>query len=121
VELIIHDNHFICKILPTTFTCSVRAWYNNPKSDSVISFNDLCTKLVACFSTSILARKSSTELFGITKVKDEFMRVYLKTFNKEMLKVEELIELIALEALISGVKEKKSYRKSCMPYWIEGL
>lgn len=49
------------------------------------------------------------------------MRVYLKTFNKEMLKVEELIELIALEALISGVKEKKSYRKSCMPYWIEGF
>jgi hypothetical protein len=121
VELIIHDNHFICKILPTTFRGSVRAWYNNPKSDSVISFNDLCIKLVARFSTSILARKSSTELFGITEVKDEFMRVYLKTFNKEMLKVEELIELIALEALISGVKEKKSYRKSCMPYWIEGL
>jgi hypothetical protein len=95
--LIIHDNHFICKILPTTFIGSVRTWYNNPKSDSVISFNDLCIKLVARFSTSILARKSSsTELFEITEVKDEFMRVYLKTFNKEMLKVEELIELIAL-------------------------
>ena len=35
-----------------------------------------------------------------------------------MLKVKELIELIALEALLSGVKEKQSYRKSYMPYWI---
>jgi hypothetical protein len=70
---------------------------------------------VAHFSTSILARKSSTELFGITEVKDEFIRVYLKTFNKEMLKVEELIELIALEALISGVKEKNIIERVVCP------
>jgi hypothetical protein len=39
----------------------------------------------------------------------------LKTFNKEMLKVEELIELIALEALISGVKEKNIIERVVCP------
>ena len=93
VELIIHDNHFICKILLTTFRGSVRAWYNNPKSDLVISFNNLCIKLVACFSTSILARNSSTELFGITEVKDEFLRVYLKHSTRKCLRLKSWLNL----------------------------
>jgi hypothetical protein len=61
----------MCKILPTTFRGSVRAWYNKLELSLVASFSDLYAKLVACFSTSIPAKKSSTELFGITQAKDE--------------------------------------------------
>jgi hypothetical protein len=57
---------------------------------------------MACLSISILAKKSSTKLFRITQIKDESTRVYLKRFDEEMLKVEDLIKLIASEALISG-------------------
>jgi hypothetical protein len=45
------------------------------------------------------------ELFGVTKQEGKYTRIYLKRFNKEMLKVEELLKLVALEALIKGVNE----------------
>lgn len=89
LELVIQDNHVMCKILPTTFKGLVRAWYNKLKPGLVTSFNDLCVKLVAYFSTSIPAKKIST-----------------KSFNEEMLKVEDLIEPVASKSLISGVREK---------------
>lgn len=57
------------------------------------------------FSTSIPVKKSFTKLFGVTQVEKEFTRVYLKRFNKEMLKLEGLIESVASKALIIGVRE----------------
>lgn len=66
MELVIQDSHVICKILPTTFRGSIKAWYNSIEQGSIISFNDLCIKLMARFSTSILARKSTIKLFRIT-------------------------------------------------------
>ena len=47
----------------------------------------------------ILAKMSSTKLFEITQAKDESTRTYLKGFNEEMLKVGDLIKLVASEAL----------------------
>jgi hypothetical protein len=38
------------------------------------------------------------ELFGFTQSNDESTRAYLKRFNEEMLKVDELLELVAFEA-----------------------
>ena len=57
--------------------------------------HNLYAKLVVCLSISIPARKGSTKLFGITKIENESTRPYMKRFNEEMFKVEELIELIA--------------------------
>jgi hypothetical protein len=85
LELVIHDNDVMCKTLLTTFRGDVRTWYNNLKSRSILSFQDLCAKLVARFSTSILMKKSSTELFGIIQSEKEFTRAYLRRFNEEML------------------------------------
>ena len=65
LELVIHDNNVMCKILFTTFRGNVKIWCNNLKSGSILSFQDLCAKLVACFGTSIPMKKSSTKLFGI--------------------------------------------------------
>ena len=66
---------------------------------------------MACLSMSIPAKKSSTKLFGITQIEDESTRVYLKRFDVEMLKVEDLIKHIASEALINGQKEKKTFQR----------
>jgi hypothetical protein len=55
---------------------------------------------------SILTKKSFTKLFGITQTWNESTRTYLKIFNKEMLKIEELIEPVAFETFINGVREK---------------
>jgi hypothetical protein len=74
--------------------------------------------LVAWFSTSIPAKKSFTKLFEVTQANDESTRVYLKRFNKEMIKVEELIMLMAFEALINRVRGELC-GKSCMLYQIE--
>jgi len=44
-------------------------------------------------------------LFGVTQQEGKSTRVYLKRFNEEMLKMEELLELVALKALIRGVRD----------------
>lgn len=62
--------------------------------------------LMAWFNTSILIKNSFTELYRITQVDNKSIRAYLKKFNKEMLKVEELIEFMASKALISKIKGK---------------
>jgi hypothetical protein len=64
LELVIQDNHTIWKIILMTFKGVVRVWYNNIKPGSIANFNDL--KLVGHFSTSISAKVSFNELFGIT-------------------------------------------------------
>jgi len=73
--------------------------------NSIEGLRDLYTKLAVRFSTSIPINKSSMELFGVTQQEGEFTRAYLKRFDEEMLKVEELLEQVALEALIRGARE----------------
>jgi len=48
--------------------------------------------------------KTSTKLFDVTQQENESTRAYLKRFNEKMLNMKELLELVALEALIKGVK-----------------
>ena len=62
-------------------------------------------KLVACFSNNIPTKKTFTKLFSVAQQKGESIRAYLRRFNTEMFKVEELIESVALEALIRGVRK----------------
>jgi hypothetical protein len=38
LELVIHDNDVMCKILPTIFRGNVKKWYNNLKPRYVLRF-----------------------------------------------------------------------------------
>jgi len=78
---------------------------NNLNPSSIDRFGDLYVKLVTRFNISMPAKKSSAELFGVTKQEDEFIRSYLKRFDEEMLKVKEFLEPVAIEVLIRGVRE----------------
>ena len=72
---------------------------------------------MARFNTSIPTKKTSTELFSEAEQESESTRAYLRRFNVEMLKVEELIEPIVSEALIKGVKEHVLWRELyVLPY-----
>jgi hypothetical protein len=75
-----------------------------------MGFRDLHAKLVSRFNTNIPTKKSSTKLFGITQAGRESTQAYLKRFNEDMLKVEELIKPLDPEALIRGVKECSLWR-----------
>jgi len=55
--------------------------------------------------------KSYMELFSITQQEIKSTQIYLKRFNKEMFKVEELLELVTLKALIREVREHAIRRK----------
>jgi len=98
LELVIQNNDSMCKILPTTLQGFARVWSTDLEPGPIERLSDLCALLVACFSTNIPSNKISIELFGVTQQECESTRAYLKRFNKKMLKVEELFELIALEA-----------------------
>lgn len=63
----------------------------------------MCNKLITHFRTSILVKKSLTKLFSITQLEGESTRAYLKRFNEEMLKVENLLEPMVIEPLICGI------------------
>jgi hypothetical protein len=60
---------------------------------------------VARFSTNIAIKKSSIKLFGVAQQEGESTQMYLKRFNEEMIKVEELLESVALEVLIREARE----------------
>jgi hypothetical protein len=47
---------------------------------------------VAHFNISISLKRSSTELFRVTQLEGESTQAYLRRFNEEILKVEELIK-----------------------------
>jgi hypothetical protein len=74
------------------------------KPSFIDGFSDLCADLGAYFSTIILAMKTFTKLFGVTQQEGESIRAYLKRFNEKMLNIEELLEPLALEDLIKGVR-----------------
>jgi hypothetical protein len=95
----------MCKIFPTTFKGFTHAWYNNIEPNSIEGFSDLYAKLVPCFSTNIPTRKTFIKLFSWAQQDGESTWVYLRRFNVKMLKMEELIEPVALEALIRGERE----------------
>jgi len=62
--------------------------------------------LIFHFSLSIPAKKKyiySTELFSIIQLEKKRFGAYLKRFNEEMLKVKNLLELMAIEALINEI------------------
>jgi len=100
LELVINDNDSMCKILLITFWGFAHAWYNNLEPNYIKRFSDLCTKLMARFNTNIPVYG----LFDVTQQEDKSTRAFLKRFNKEMLKVDELCKPMALEALIRGVR-----------------
>jgi len=49
---------------------SARTWYNKP--NFIEGFSDLYAKLVASFSTDILAKKTSTKLFSVAQQENEY-------------------------------------------------
>jgi len=83
------------------FHGNAQLWYHNLKHNSILSHHDLCVKLMSCFSTSMLAKKSMTRLFTIIQREDESSRMYLYILNEGMLNVKDLLEFIFVEALIS--------------------
>jgi hypothetical protein len=53
----------------------------------------------------------------VIKQEGESTQTYLKRFNKEMLKMKELLKPIALEALIRGVRKHAPWRRFyTLPY-----
>jgi hypothetical protein len=91
LKLVIQNHDSMCKTLPTTFRGFMCVWYNNLELNFIKGFRDLCTKLVACFSTSIPNKKNSIKLLSVAQQEGEFTCTYLRKFNGEMLKVKELI------------------------------
>jgi hypothetical protein len=67
---------------------------------------------VARFSTSIPTKKTFIELFSVTQQEGKSTQIYLRRSNAEMLKVEELIEPIALEAFNKRSKGSCPLEKS---------
>ena len=67
LELVIQDGDTIYKILFMIFKGLARAWYNNLKPGSIMSFNYPCAKLVSWFNTNILTKRSSIKLFDVNQ------------------------------------------------------
>jgi hypothetical protein len=66
LELVIQDTNIICKIFPITFYGSSQVWGHSIEPISIISFVDMCHKLIDHFSININMKKSSIKLFNIT-------------------------------------------------------
>jgi hypothetical protein len=88
LKLVIHDSNAMIKILPIIFYWSLCVWYLSLKPSSILSFVNLGHKLIVYFSMNIPTEKAQLER--------ERTEAYLKRFNKEMLKVENLLEPVVI-------------------------
>ena len=88
LELFIQDYDSMCKILPTTFRGFVCVCHNNLEPNSIEGFNDIYSKLITCFITSIPIIKNSIKLFSVAQQKGETTQAYLKRLNGVMPKME---------------------------------
>ena len=103
LKIVIQDTNIMCKILLTPFHGSTRVQYYNLNLGSISNFLDLYSKLIAHLRKNIYMEKSSIKLFFNTQLEGENTRAYPKRFNEEILKVENLLEPMAIKALISGI------------------
>jgi len=88
---VMQDNNIMYKILLTIFRGSMRSWYHSLELGFIFYFSDLYSKLIAHFSMSIHGKK---------KVHLIYIRAFLKRLHEEMLKIEDLLELVTTEAQI---------------------
>ncbi|XP_057529908.1 uncharacterized protein LOC130808449 [Amaranthus tricolor] len=96
-----------CKFFPTTLTGAALTWYTSLPGGSIHNFAQLEGKFLGHFIASRRQEKSNFHLLSITQLEGESISSYLKKFHEAVLEVTDLEELVALNALINGMKAQR--------------
>ncbi|XP_057528222.1 uncharacterized protein LOC130806967 [Amaranthus tricolor] len=96
-----------CKFFPTTLTGVALTWYTSLLRGSIHNFVQLEGKFLGHFIASRRQEKSNFHLLSITQLEGESISSYLKKFHEAVLKVTDLEESVALNALINGMKAQR--------------
>ncbi|XP_021732953.1 uncharacterized protein LOC110699733 [Chenopodium quinoa] len=94
----------LCKYFPTTLKGQALLWFQKcvPKG-SIHSYQNLERVFVSRFKHAASKKKTSVNLMAVTQGKTETLQNYIRRFNQEYLKIQNLPDETALTAFLVGL------------------
>ncbi|XP_057452678.1 uncharacterized protein LOC130744520 [Lotus japonicus] len=91
-----------CRVFPSTFRGVARNWFMTLHQGSLAKFRDFSSKFLNHFSA-----RTVDDLFDIRQLERETLKQYIKRYNAEFARFEELEPRICVGALKSGLSRGK--------------
>ncbi|XP_043704763.1 uncharacterized protein LOC122654638 [Telopea speciosissima] len=92
-----------CRSFPTSLKGLAALWFAKLKPNSIRSFTELAKAFVSCFQSSVKQKKTAANLLAVKQCSDESIRDYIAFFNAKSLKIKDLDDAMAFNALHNGV------------------
>ena len=93
------NDEILCRVFLSTLTDIAQRWFHQLSKNSVSSFNELMEQFRARFVTNIPPTKSIHDLRVCRQEVNESLKSYLDRFNKIAMRIKNLSDETAIEAL----------------------
>ena len=97
----------MCRAFPTTLNAVARIWFSWLTPNSINTFKELSAQFTTHFIGGHRYKKSIACLMSIKQRKEETLRSYISSFNKEALYIDEADDKILVAAFMNGLKKGK--------------
>ncbi|XP_073138857.1 uncharacterized protein [Henckelia pumila] len=99
-----------CKVFLTTLVDSAQRWFEKLEPQSVQSFSKFKQVFLQHFGSSKRYRKTAYSLFEAKQSGEEFLRTYIKRFNKIALEVPTCAQETKIMAFTQGLREGEFFK-----------
>ena len=93
----------MCSTFSLTLTGAARKWYRKLKLGSISSFTQLSQMFISQFLGVRDHQLPPTHLLSVKKGNDESLKDYIVHFNKEVVRVENCTDAVALTAIMADL------------------
>jgi len=100
-----------CKLFVTTLRQGAVTWFKNLPRNSIDSWSDLCDEFTTQFTASRTQRKTVASLEAIIQGKNQPLRDYIETFNKEAVQVRGVDKTMQRYLIAKGLHEGTDIKK----------
>ncbi|XP_073121510.1 uncharacterized protein [Henckelia pumila] len=99
-----------CKVFLTAFLDSSQRWFEKLEPQSIQSFAEFKQVFLQHFSSSKRYKKTAYSLFEVKQLGEEFLRTYIKNFNKADLEVPTCAQETKITAFTQGLWEGEFFK-----------
>ncbi|KAK9225359.1 hypothetical protein WN943_010400 [Citrus x changshan-huyou] len=97
----------MCKAFSVTLIGVARKWYRKLKPGSISLFTQLSQIFISQFVRARDHQLPPTHLLLVKHGKDELLKDYIVRFNKEAVRVENCIDVVALIAIMASLRPER--------------
>ena len=100
-------NEILCHFFPTTFKGAARKWFTKLPKSSINSFEQLGSAFLCHFVRGQCLKRPADHLLTIRQGKKETLRLFVKHFTRETLKVGEADDKVLLTTFKARLKSRE--------------